>query len=371
MTRSIEREDLTAGPPPGAPGSLEGVSLEEVQLAARNHGMPLEALRYDLTPPGLHYLLTHFDIPDVDAGSYRLEVRGNVERTLALSMEEIRAMDRVTLPVTLECAGNGRAKLSPRPASQPWLNEAVGTAEWTGTPLRAVLEQAGVGEGAVEVVFTGHDRGVQSEIEHDYERSLSVDVALRPEMLLADEMNGRPLLPQHGFPLRLIVPGWYGMTSVKWLRSVTVQDEPFLGYQQAVAYHVRRTEDDPGTPVSRIFPRALMIPPGIPEFFSRLRRVEPGRVVLRGRAWSGWAPIVRVEVSADGGTTWADATVGEPLSRYAWAPWEFAWDADVAGRHDLVPRATDAAGNVQPVLPPWNVDGVTNNMVQVVAVLVG
>ena len=157
-----------------------------------------------------------------------------------------------------------------------------------------------MGDGAVDVVFTGHDRGVQSEIEHDYERSLSVDQALRPEVLLAYEMNGRPLLPQHGFPLRLIVPGWYGMTSVKWLRSVTVQDEPFLGYQQAVAYHIRRAEDDPGTPVSRIFPRALMIPPGIPEFLTRERRLAAGPCLLEGRAWSGLAPVDDYPSGIDG-----------------------------------------------------------------------
>src|SRR5919109_53052 len=136
-------------------------------------------------------------------------------------------------PAELECAGNSRARLLPRALSMPWLEEAVGNAEWTGTPLAPLLEEAGVEDGAVEVLFTGLDRGIQGETEHSYERSLPLDEAHRPELLLAYEVNGRPLPPQHGFPLRLVVPGWYGMTHVKWLERVTVLTDPFEGYQQA------------------------------------------------------------------------------------------------------------------------------------------
>ena len=171
------------------------ISMEELALAARNHGMPLEALRYDITPLGLHYLLIHFDIPDADETTWRLEVGGRVGRPLSLTMEELRRRPQVTAPVTLECAGNGRARMVPRPVSQPWLEEAVGTAEWTGTPLAPLLEEAGVGPGAVEVVFTGADRGVQAGLEHDYERSLTLDEAMREEVLLAWGVNGRPAAP--------------------------------------------------------------------------------------------------------------------------------------------------------------------------------
>jgi len=227
----------------------EGISLEELQLAARNHGMPLEALRYELTPVGLHYLLIHFDIPLVDAEMYELCVGGHVRRPLRLTLEDIRSRPSTTVAVTLECAGNGRARMSPRPLSQPWLAEAVGNAEWTGTPLRAVLEEAGVRAGAVDVVFTGLDRGVQGGVDQYYERSLSVAEASRGEVLLAYEVNGGPLPPQHGFPLRLIVPGWYGMSHVKWLRSITVAGSPFQGYQQATAYHYRTSDQEAGAPV--------------------------------------------------------------------------------------------------------------------------
>src|SRR5436309_3464066 len=167
--------------------------------------MPLEALRYPVTPVGLHYLLIHYDVPEVDADGWRLVVRG--ERELSLSLAELRERPQVELTVTMECAGNGRAQLDPRPASQPWLVEAVGTARWGGTPLRPLLEEAGMPEGAVEVLFTGLDRGIDGGIEQDFQRSLAVDEAVREELLLAYEMNGAPLPPQHGFPLRLGVPG--------------------------------------------------------------------------------------------------------------------------------------------------------------------
>ena len=225
----------------------EGIGPDELGLAARNHGMPLEALRYDVTPLGLHYLLTHYDIPDVDPSTYRLSIGGLVESPLTLSLDELRARPRVSAAVTLECAGNGRARLLPRPVSQPWLHEAVGTMRWTGTPLAPLLREAGLSDRAVDVVFTGVDHGVERGEEQDYARGLPLAEALRDEVLLAYECNDVPLLPQHGFPLRLVVPGWYGMAHVKWLRSIEVVDTPFDGYQQR-AYSLRQETGEPGTP---------------------------------------------------------------------------------------------------------------------------
>lgn len=352
-------------------GSSETFSAEELGLAARNHAMPLEALRYPITPAGLHYLLLHFDIPAVEVASWRLSVDGLVERPFSLSLAEIQARPAVTLPVTLECAGNGRALLTPRAISQPWLTEAVGTAEWTGTPLAPLLKAAGLRSDAVEVVFTGLDRGIQGGEEQDYQRSLSVDEALRDDVLLAYAMNGAPLLPQHGFPLRLIVPGWYGMTHVKWLSGITAVAEPFQGYQQAGTYLFQTSDDDPGVPVTRMAPRSLMEPPGIPDFLPRTRFLRAGLCALGGRAWSGQGVVVRVEVSTDGGHSWQEATLGEAPSSspYAWRPWTLEWQAQ-PGTYILCSRATDSAGNTQPLDPPWNVGGFMNNGVQRVAVTV-
>ena len=341
------------------------LTAEELQLAARNRGMPLEALRYDVTPSGMHYLLVHFDIPDIDAATWRLEIGGNVEAPRTLGLQELREMPSQTLPVTMECAGNGRARLSPRPISQPWLVEAVGTAVWTGTPLREALAAAGVRPDTQELVFTGADHGVQGGAEQDYERSLSLDDAMRPEVLLAYKMNGRPLEPQHGAPVRLLVPGWYGMTSVKWLTRITAVTEPFRGYQQAVAYRYQQAEDDPGEAVSRIRVRALMIPPGYPDFLSRRRFVTAGEVELQGRAWSGSGLVERVEVGVDG--TWADATLEPPVGEFVWRGWSHLWRA-APGEHVLSCRATDAGGDVQPLRQPWNYQGMGNNLVQTVPV---
>src|SRR5207248_4723491 len=206
----------------------------------------------------------------------------------------------------------------------------------------------------MERAFTGADHGIEKGDEHDYARSLRIDDAMRPEVMLAYEMNGRPLEPQHGFPLRLLVPGWYGMTSVKWLARIDAVTKPFDGYQQQVAYWYRARADERGEPVQRIRPRALMIPPGFPEFLTRKRTVERGEVELRGRAWSGGGAIARVEVGVDG--AWKDATLGEQLGRFAWRAWSFRWSA-TPGEHSLSCRATDDAGQVQPLDPPWNVQG--------------
>jgi DMSO/TMAO reductase YedYZ molybdopterin-dependent catalytic subunit len=343
------------------------LTFEELALAGRNRGMPLEALRYDITPTGMHYLLVHFDIPAVDATTWRLRLDGLVSRPVELSLDDLRDRARITMPVTLECAGNGRARLQPRPLSNPWLLEAIGTAEWGGTPLGPILDEAGLLDDAREIVFTGSDRGFQGGVEMDYQRSLSIADARRPEVLLVDEMNGEPLQPQHGFPVRLLVPGWYGMASVKWLRRIEAVSRPFEGYQQGSTYRYKTDRDDPGIPVSRIRVRALMSPPGIPDFFTRRRLVDAGHVRVSGRAWGGRAPIQRVEVGVDG--SWSEAELQPALGEFAWRGWSFDWDAQ-PGEHTLVCRATDADGEVQPLDMPWNYQGMGNNGAQSVEVTV-
>ncbi|MBI2294952.1 MAG: sulfite oxidase [Betaproteobacteria bacterium] len=342
---------------------------EELQLALRNRGMPLEGLRYRITPSGIHYLLVHYDIPEVDANAWRLAVGGLVATPLHLTLDDIRQRPGRTLAVTMECAGNGRALSSPRRISQPWLVEAIGTAEWTGTPLRGVLEEAGLARQAVEVVFTGLDEGVEGNVVQRYQRSLAVGEALRDEVLLAYEMNGLPLEPQHGYPLRLLVPGWYGMASVKWLDRIEVTAEPFHGFQMMRVYRYAQSADELGEPVTLIRVRALMIPPGIPDFMTRTRLLRAGRVMLAGRAWAGRLAVARVEVSADGGATWSDARLGDPVSPHAWREWTFEWDAQ-PGSCTLCVRATDSAGNVQPAEQEWNSGGYGNNSVQRVDVIV-
>jgi DMSO/TMAO reductase YedYZ molybdopterin-dependent catalytic subunit len=347
------------------------ISLEELQLAARNHGMPLEMLRDDVTPIGLHYLLIHYDIPQVHARSWRLTVDGCVGTELSLGLDALRALPAHEVVATMECAGNGRARLTPRPVSQPWLLEAVGTGRWRGARLRDVLEQAGVATGATEVLFTGLDRGTEGGEEQLFQRSLALADARDDDVLLAYELNGVPLPPQHGFPLRLLVPGWYGMTNVKWLTGITLLDEPFAGYQQVRGYHLRETDDDDGVPLSRIHPRALMVPPGIPDFMTRERTARSGTVTIEGRAWSGLAPVEAVEVSTDDGATWHAAQLEPPeLGRWAWRRWSYEWNPIEPGRYVLACRTRDEAGNEQAAEPRWNVGGYANNEPQRVVVTI-
>lgn len=355
----------------------EGISLEELQLASRNHAMPAEALRDELTPAGLHYVLCHYDIPAVDPATWRLRLDGAVERALELDLQALQSMPSRTVRVTMECAGNGRAALAPRPVSQPWLSGAVGTAEWTGVPLADLLRDAAPTSGAVEVAFTGADHGFERGVEQDYERALPLGDALADDVLVAYAMNGAPLPVQHGFPVRLVVPGWYGMAHVKWLVQVRVLDRPYDGYQNTVAYRLRQEPEDPGDPVSRIEPRALLLPPGDPDFLTRERILRPGRVTLSGRAWSGWGPVVAVSVSTDDGDTWREAEVesaaetaaGQQDHRWAWRRFTLAWDA-TPGTHVLRARATDSTGREQPIVPQWNLGGFANNADQPVVVLV-
>jgi DMSO/TMAO reductase YedYZ molybdopterin-dependent catalytic subunit len=281
-------------------------------------------------------------------------------------------MPVVTRAVTLECAGNGRALLEPRPASVPWLLEAVGTGTWTGASLSAVLDAVGLGTDAVELVFTGADRGVEAGAEQAYQRSMTIAEATTTEPLLAYELNGMPLPPQHGFPVRLLVPGWYGMASVKWLVSITAVTEPFAGYQNTQAYRLRQQPDEPGDALHRIMVRSLMMPPGLPEFFSRARIVSPGEHTLSGRAWSGHGPIREVEVSIDGGRSWLDAEIDQPtLGPSAWQEWRTRWQAE-PGEYELCCRATDTEGNRQPLHAheTWNLGGYANNAVHRIAVRV-
>jgi DMSO/TMAO reductase YedYZ molybdopterin-dependent catalytic subunit len=343
-------------------------SREEVRLANRNPGTPLETLRYDVTPTGAHYLLTHFDVPHVPDAAWTLQIGGLVERPLRLALDEIKRCPERTLRVTMECAGNGRAAMQTRRQGQPWHHEAVGTAEWTGTPLAAVLERAGIAAGARDIVFHGADRGFDGGVEHNYARSLTPQQALAGDVLLAWTMNGTPLPPQHGFPLRLIVPGWYGMASVKWLTRIEAVSRPFDGFQQVRTYIYRRQADEPGTPVTTMRVKSLLVPPGIPDWYTRRRLVERGPVELLGRAWSGGGvPVTKVEVAVDG--AWLDAILDPPTGRYAWRSWRCPWPAE-RGEHVLMCRATDADGEMQPVEQRYDRGGFGNNSVHRVDVTV-
>jgi sulfane dehydrogenase subunit SoxC len=339
---------------------------EELALAARNRGMPLEALRHDVTPSGLHYLLIHFDIPPEPA-NWKLRLAGLLDRPLEVGLEELKSLPSKTQRVTMECAGNGRGQLSPRYPSVPWLEEGVSTAEWTGVPLAALLSRAGVRREAKDIVFRGADRGFDRGVEHEFARSLVPAQALREDVLLAYAMNGAPLPPQHGAPLRLVVPHWYGMASVKWLNAIEAIDHPFDGPQQASGYHFRSAAGEKGEPCTLMRVNSLMVPPGIPEFYTRRRTAAAGMIEITGKAWSGAGSIERVEFGVNG--VWRDAVVEQRQGEPAWQRWHAIWDAH-PGEYELACRATDSTGQRQPLEPPWDLSGFGNNGVQRIHVTV-
>lgn len=313
----------------------------------------LDLQRGTIVPAGRHYVRTHFGIPD---GPREVLISGAVTSTRSVTLDEIRSLPQRTLAVTLECAGNGRKFLNPPAPGEQWGLGAVGTAEWTGAPLGSLLEGAPL-PSAVEVLFRGADEGVPKDLgmRIAYERSLPIEIARGSEVLVAYAMNGQPLPREHGGPLRLIVPSWYGMASVKWLAEIRLLDQPFEGFFQRDRYVIE------GNPLREIEPRAVIVAP------ADGTDVSAGEVEVRGFAWSGHAPVDRIELTNDGRPLASTQTPGS--HRYAWHEFALRVQLD-PGDHVLIARATDRDGNTQPLSARWNALGYANNEVREIRVRV-
>jgi DMSO/TMAO reductase YedYZ molybdopterin-dependent catalytic subunit len=283
--------------------------------------------------------------------TWKLTVTGAVEKPLELTYDQLLALPSRTTPVTLECAGNGRAFLDPKAKGVQWELGAVSTAEWTGVTLATILDKAGVKKNAVDVVLEGTDTG---EPKNDpkpvgkihFARGLSLAKALKPEVLLAYKMNGAVLPPLHGFPLRALVGGWYGMASVKWLQRIVVMDKPFHGYDQTADYSIWEQRDGLPTmvPIAEIEVKASIARPAPGE---TLAADKPYRV--HGAAWAGESEIAKVEISIDGGKTWDESKLLGKSQPLTWRLWEYEWRAPQAGKRVLMARGTDKRGRVQPL----------------------
>lgn len=311
------------------------------------------------------YVRNHFQIPQLDVSSWRLNVTGQVERPLSLSLRDLVKMPSHTQFMTLECAGNGRSLLSPRVNGEQWNLGAVSTAEWTGVPLAEILDRAGIKADANEVVFRGADSGKPDANSEpiSFERSLSIENAQASEVLLAYAMNGEALPIVHGYPLRVIVPGWYAVASVKWVTEIEVIRGPFYGHYQTETYFFerQRSEGVVREPVSLQRVRSLITEPE-PD-----SEVEQGELPIRGVAWSGAAPIARVEVRIGDGP-WQNARLMGERKRYSWQGWELIARLERSGSTVVSARATDMAGRTQPDSPEWNRLGYGNNAIQRVRV---
>jgi DMSO/TMAO reductase YedYZ molybdopterin-dependent catalytic subunit len=319
--------------------------------APLNLEMPFEKLEGFLTPTESFYVRTHFPIPSIDRNAWWLHVEGDVENPFAINYEQLLELESVTIPVTLECAGNNRSFLEPKVKGVQWALGAVGTAEWTGVPLSILLDRGGVRANASEVILEGADHGILQDPksppgELKFARSIPLEKA-RADVLLAYKMNGSDLPPEHGFPVRAIVPGWYAVASIKWLQRIIVTAEPFTGYYQTLdyAYWKRRAEVAELTPLTEMQIKAEIAKPAQGDIVQTNSEVR-----VHGAAWTSDGEITKVELSTDGGSGWKEANlVGEPKP-YAWRLWEFNWQTPVApGNQTLIARATDSLGRTQPV----------------------
>ena len=316
-------------------------------------------------PNARFYVRNHFETPVLDPGVWRLHVGGLVDHPFQLSLRELQNMPSHTLVATLECAGNGRYGFDPPVEGEQWHLGAVSTAEWTGVPLVEVLDRARVKASGCEIVLRGADSGSVDESARTirFERSLSLDDARISDVLLAYAMNGEPLPLQHGYPLRVIVPGWYAVTSVKWLTDIDVVGAPFGGYFQTQRYFYEWEHDGAiaREPVRLQQVRSVITEP------TGAEDVTVGDLVIRGVAWSGAAPIGHVDVSVAEGP-WQPARLIGERQRHSWQWWELLIRLDEPGSVTLRVRATDLAGRSQPEQPVWNRLGYGGNAIQALTI---
>jgi len=329
--------------------------------------MPLDGFLDWITPIDRFFVRCHTYTPSVNLNEWSLKIDGRVDRPMTLRMADLKKLPRVEMVAVLECAGNGRSFYAPRVAGTQWEFGAVGNGRWTGVRLRDVLEKAGIQGSAKEVLFDGAD--VPLGKMPDFQRSLPTAKALHPDTLLAYEMNGQPLPVEHGFPLRVISPGWASDSWVKWLQHIEVLDHEFDGFWMKSAYRHPPRAVEPGTavnaadmvPVTDLNVKSVIATPTV--------WTRPGPVRIQGTAWSNGSPVSKVDVSTDGGKTWNAAKLGGRPTQYGWRLWQMDWKA-AEGQYTLIARATNMAGQTQPLNEEWNPSGYLWNVAQPASVMI-
>ena len=331
---------------------------------------PLSDLDTWTTPTERFYVRSHFpELPTLALATYRLEITGAVDRPFTIGYDELLTMPSVEIVVTMECAGNSRSYVTPPAEGLSFKHGAVGTAKWKGVPLPALLSRAGLRDTTKEVLFEGADIGDEEEegqtVRLGYARSLPVADATSEETIAAYEMNGEPIRPVHGYPVRLIAPRWYGMASVKWLTRIEALEQPYTGFFQRRRYvliNEGEAPQDSWEPLSTLRVKSLITHPRHGEV------VRVGQYTVRGAAWSGDGEVVKVEASVNGGRDWQEVSLVGPSSPTAWRRWEHSWSIGKPGHYILMARATDSVGNTQPASIPWNFRGYGNNGIHTIAV---
>jgi DMSO/TMAO reductase YedYZ molybdopterin-dependent catalytic subunit len=336
---------------------------------------PLHYFNDFVTPNDVVFVRWHIaNVPtSVDLADWMIKVGGNTEKELQLSMDDLKKFEKVTYTAVLQCSGNSRSHFEPRVSGGQWGNGAMANVTWTGARLRDILNKAGLKAGSVDVSFNGLDTPPLPSVP-DLVKSLPVDKAMEEDLIVAYEMNGKPLPMLNGFPARLIVPGWYATYWVKSLSDITVLAKPFEGFWVKTAYRIPDNPCGcipPGTspaksiPINRMTTRSLIVEPSGNGSFKRNQSVD-----IRGVAFSGGYGIKDVLVSVDGGKIWKEARIVKEDGKYAWVQWSFPWKPAKAGKYTLMARATDAIGESQPFDMLWNPAGYLYNRIEKTEVIV-
>jgi len=331
---------------PGKP-AFHGLTVRMHQ--PRNLEFPVSELNGPIIPNEQFFVRSHFAVPTLDVNTWKLKVEGAIDKPLELSINDLMKLPQKTMQATIECAGNGRVHLAPQAPGLQWGQGAVGNAAWTGVTLSSVLNAVGVKKSAVDVILEGADSGVvaapPSPGSISYSRSIPIEKANRDEVLLAFKMNGETLPASHGFPLRAVVGGWFGMASVKWLSRIVVSDKPYQGFWQTLDYSYFERRDGQPTlvPVQAMLPKAILARPGLSEVLPAGKASR-----LFGAAWAGENAIDKVDVSLDGGKTWVKAKLLAEPKPFQWVLWEYVWENPTKGEVAIVAKATDSKGLTQP-----------------------
>jgi len=376
----LDRRQIFAAIAAGAASRLARAADDSVAIAGKRPMIlhndrpedletPVRYFDSYLTPVDAFFVRQHIPRPaPIEADAYRLTVNGMVSKTLSLSLADLKRLPQASVPAVLECTGNGRGFYSPKVPGIQWGRGAIGNAEWSGPRISDILKMAGVSSGAAFLETDGADTGVAKT--PDFIRSLPLKKALHPATLLALNMNGQPLPTLHGFPARLIVPGWDGTSSVKWVIRLTAAAEPNNGFFMNPGYRYPKYALPPGTPAR---PAELEVIEGMP-VKSTITSPEDqskaalGPMTIRGFAWAGEQSIERVDVSTDGGSRWREAKLSGAKLPFAWRLWQIDWQPSDPGYYTILSRATDSSGRVQPIVAEWNPSGYLWNAIDRVGV---
>lgn len=339
--------------------------LTTISLDPENQGCPIHFIKEWITPEQLFFLRNHYDYPQITPMFFTLPFYGLIQTPGFFHYQQLLAMPSKTIVFPLECSGNKRKEFKPDTFGTQWDDGAISQGSWTGVPLHNLLSIVGLKPSAKEVVFEGHDFGkiVGLDGEHSFTRSLPLDVALHPDTLIAYALNGKPITYKHGYPMRLVVPKWYAMASVKWLKKITVIDHPFEGPYQKLDYQYFPNEDNDkdGVPVTTMKVNSIIQQP-LPQ-----SRLDIGIHDIYGIAWTGEGTISKVEISFDEGNTWEKTHLkhnsGQP---YSWSFWSYRWNASRKGQYTIWVRAEDTTGREQPFTVQWNRLGYGYNGVSVI-----